>query len=187
MRRIDGGCSQQDKVVKIGHKNYTEQRLAGQMLAVLIEAKTDYEAEVTEFGGTIFAEALKTMKSTYTRYGHDGRYWNRQILIRKRSSYVKGLRNSMDNVAGRDRLNNTYILSVTAETAKELGVSTVSELSHANDMIIGCDNEFLAYGRAAGLKEVYGINFTGTADGPELTYAAARRPARCQCFVQHGR
>jgi glycine betaine/choline ABC-type transport system substrate-binding protein len=41
------------EAVKIGHKNYTEQRLSGQMLAVLIEEHTDYPTEVIEFGGTM--------------------------------------------------------------------------------------------------------------------------------------
>jgi osmoprotectant transport system substrate-binding protein len=48
------GCGKDKKeVIKIGHKNFTEQRILGEMLSVMIEANTDYETEVKELGGTM--------------------------------------------------------------------------------------------------------------------------------------
>ena len=179
------GCSQQDKVVRIGHKNYTEQRLAGQMLAVLIEAKTDYETEVTEFGGTMLCfEALKNdeidVYPEYTGTGYGAILEQIEILSPQETyDYVQDEFEKQYGITWLDEIgwNNTYVLSVTAETAKELGVSTVSELvPHANDMIMGCDNEFL--GRTdglPGLKETYGISFKQELPMDQsLTYAALR-------------
>ena len=49
------------ETIKIGHKNYTEQRVLGQLFAVMIENHTDYKTDVKELGGTKIAfEALKS-------------------------------------------------------------------------------------------------------------------------------
>ena len=180
------GCSkQEDKVVRIGHKNYTEQRLTGQMLSVLIEAKTDYKTEVTEFGGTMICfEALKSdeidvyPEFTGTAYGA---ILNQTEILGQQETYdyVKKAFEDQYGITWLDELgwNNTYVLSITAETAGKLGVSTVSELvPFAKDMVMGCDNEFI--GRTdglPGLKEAYGIEFKKEMPMDQgLTYAALR-------------
>ncbi len=183
---IMSGCAkQQDNIVRIGHKNYTEQRLTGQMLSVLIENKTDYKTEVTEFGGTMLCfEALKKgeidvyPEFTGTAYGA---ILNQTEVLGQQETYdyVKKEFEDQFNITWLNEMgwNNTYILSVTAETAEALGISTVSELvPHASDMIMGCDNEFL--GRSdglPGLKEAYGITFKQEMPMDQgLTYAALR-------------
>lgn len=180
------GCGKKNEdVVRIGHKNYTEQRLTGQMLAVLIEAKTDYTTEVTEFGGTMLCfEALKNdeidvyPEFTGTAYGA---ILNQTEVLGQQETfdYVQKAFEEQYGITWLDEMgwNNTYILSVTAETAEELGVSTVSELvPYAGDMIMGCDNEFI--GRTdglPGLKEAYGIAFKQEMPMDQgLTYAALR-------------
>ena len=174
-----------DKEVRIGHKNYTEQRLTGQILSVLIEETTDYSTTVTEFGGTMLCfEALKNddidvyAEFTGTAYGA---ILNQTDILGKDETYDY-VKNEFENEFGITWLkdlgfNNTYVLSVTKETADELGVSTVTELvPYAKDMIMGCDNEFL--GRTDGLpgmKEAYGIEFKQeTPMDQGLTYAALR-------------
>lgn len=182
---MTAGCAKKDNVVRIGHKNYTEQRLAGQMLSVLIEEKTDYETEVIEFGGTMICfEALDNNEidvySEYTGTAYGAILEQTEILgAQETFDYVKDQFEEQYDITWLDEIgwNNTYILSVTAETAEELGVSTVSELvPYAGDMIMGCDNEFL--GRTdglPGLKEAYGISFAQELPMDQgLTYAALR-------------
>jgi osmoprotectant transport system substrate-binding protein len=181
------GCSQGngDKVVRIGHKNYTEQRLTGQMLAVMIEDRTGCKTEVTEFGGTMLCfEALKNdeidMYAEFTGTAYGAILQQTDILGSQETyDYVKKEFEDQYGITWLDELgwNNTYILSVTKETADELGVSTVSELvPYAKDMIMGCDNEFL--GRTDGLpgfKKAYGIEFKQELPMDQgLTYAALR-------------
>ena len=183
---VMAGCGQsKDKVVQIGHKNYTEQRLVGQMLSVLIEETTDYETEVTEFGGTMLCfEALKNdeidvyPEFTGTAYGA---ILSESEILGKDETYdfVKAVFEEEYSITWLDSLsyNNTYVLSVTSETAEEYGVSTVTELvPYATEMIMGCDNEFI--GRSdglPGLKEAYGIEFKQeTPMDQGLTYAALR-------------
>ena len=182
---VTAGCSQQDNLVRIGHKNYTEQRLTGQMLSVLIEAKTDYTTEVIEFGGTMICfEALKRdeidVYPEFTGTAYGAILEQTDILGQQETyDYVKNAFEEQYGITWLDELgwNNTYILSVTAETAEKLGISTVSELvPYASDMIMGCDNEFL--GRTdglPGLKETYGIDFKQELPMDQgLTYAALR-------------
>ena len=182
---IVAGCSKKDDVVRIGHKNYTEQRLTGQMLSVLIEDKTDYQTEVIEFGGTMLCfEALKSneieMYAEFTGTAYGAILEQTDVLGQQETyDYVKNAFEEQYGITWLDEMgwNNTYILSVTAETAQELGVSTVSELvPYADDMIMGCDNEFL--GRTdglPGLKETYGISFKQELPMDQgLTYAALR-------------
>ena len=179
------GCSRQDNVVRIGHKNYTEQRLTGQMLSVLIEAKTDYSTEVIEFGGTMLCfEALKSdeidVYPEFTGTAYSAILEQTNIIGQQETyDYVKKAFEEQYGITWLDELgwNNTYILSVTAETAEKLGISTVSELvPYASDMVMGCDNEFL--GRTDGLpgfKETYGIDFKQELPMDQgLTYAALR-------------
>ena len=182
---VTAGCSQQDNLVRIGHKNYTEQRLTGQMLSVLIEAKTDYTTEVIEFGGTMICfEALKRdeidVYPEFTGTAYGAILEQTDILGQQETyDYVKNAFEDQYGITWLDELgwNNTYILSVTTETAEKLGISTVSELvPYASDMIMGCDNEFL--GRTDGLpgfKETYGIDFKQELPMDQgLTYAALR-------------
>lgn len=173
------------EVVRIGHKNYTEQRLSGQMLAALIEAKTDYPTEVIEFGGTMLCfEALDSNEidiyPEFTGTAYGAILEQADILGPQETyDYVKDAFEEKYGITWLGELgwNNTYVLSVTAETAEELGISTVSELvPYASDMTMGCDNEFL--GRAdglPGLKETYGITFENELPMDQgLTYAALR-------------
>ncbi len=155
------------------------------MLSVLIEAKTDYPTEVIEFGGTMICfEALRRdeidVYPEFTGTAYGAILEQTEILgAQETYDYVKNAFEEQYGITWLDELgwNNTYILSVTAETAERLGISTVSELvPYASDMVMGCDNEFL--GRTdglPGLKETYGINFKQELPMDQgLTYAALR-------------
>jgi len=164
---IFSGCGAKNDVIKIGHKNYTEQRITGQLLSVYIEETTDHKTQVTELGGTMLCyEALKNdqidiyPEFTGTAYGA---ILNQEEIIgvEETYAYVKQTCEEQDGITWLSPLgwNNTYVLSVREDTMQENNLKSISDLvSLAPELILGCDNEFL--GRTdgmKGLKEVYGI------------------------------
>lgn len=174
-----------DEVIRICHKNYTEQRFTGQLLSVYIEENTDYKTEVTELAGTMLCyNALKNKQSDlyaeFTGSAYGAILGQTEILsVEETYDYVKTQCEERDGITWLKPLgwNNTYVLSVTKETAEELGVKTISDLiPHAKDMIIGGDNEFVARTDGLpGLKEAYGIEFAKEMPMDQgLTYAALR-------------
>lgn len=181
------GCNgaKQNEVVKIATKNYTEQRFTGQMMAVYIEENSDYDTSVTEFGGTLLCyEALKNgqmdiyAEFTGTAYGAILQQ-TETLGVQETYDYVKKACEDRDGITWLKPLgwNNTYVLSVRAETAEELGVKTISELiPFAKDMVLGGDNEFMArQDGLLGLKEAYGIEFAREMPMDQgLTYEALR-------------
>ncbi len=182
---IFSGCTAKSETVRITHKNYTEQRITGQLLAIYIEKNTDYLTEVTELGGTMLCySALKggqvDMYAEFTGTAYGAILEQTEILgVQETYDYVKKETEARDDITWLKPLgwNNTYVLSVRADTAEELGLKTISDLiPHASDMIIGSDNEFLARTDGiAGLKEAYGISFKQEASMDQgLTYAALK-------------
>lgn len=148
-----GGTDADAKVIKVGHKNYTEQRILGEIFGQLIEANTDYTTEVIEFGGTsIVFEALKAREVdvyaeyTGTAYG--------AILAQ---SELKDPQAVYDYVAKEYKeqfdvewlpelgFNNTYTFSVRREVAEQYNIKTVSEMIEvADELRFAATVEFLA-------------------------------------------
>ncbi|MHB1454587.1 MAG: ABC transporter substrate-binding protein [Saccharofermentanales bacterium] len=183
---ILASCSgSKDTTVKIVHKNYTEQRLTGQMMAIYIDETTDYKTEVTELGGTMLCYgALKDgqadLYAEFTGTAYGAILEQTEILgVQETYDYVKNATETQDGITWLKPLgwNNTYVLSVRAETAEEKNLTTISDLiPYAKDMIIGSDNEFLARTDGiAGLKTAYGIEFKEEISMDQgLTYAALK-------------
>ncbi len=181
------GCAgeQKDEVVKIATKNYTEQRFTGQLLSVYIEENSDYTTTVTEFGGTMLCyEALKNgqvdLYAEFTGSAYGAILQQTETLgVQETYDYVKKACEERDGITWLKPLgwNNTYVLSLRAETAQELGIKTISELvPYAKDMTLGSDNEFIArQDGLIGLKEAYGIEFAKEMPMDQgLTYEALR-------------
>ncbi|NLX93947.1 MAG: glycine/betaine ABC transporter substrate-binding protein [Clostridiales bacterium] len=180
------GCSKKDdKTIRIAHKNYTEQRITGPLMAVYIEEKTDYKTEVTELGGTMLCYgALKNdeidMYAEFTGSAYGAILEQTQVLSPQETyDYVKKTCEEKDGITWLKPLgwNNTYILSVRQETAEELNLKTISDLVPvAKDMILGSDNEFII--RTDGLPgftEKYGLEFKEVTPMDQgLTYAALK-------------
>ncbi|SCZ81865.1 ABC transporter substrate-binding protein [Acidaminobacter hydrogenoformans] len=173
-----------DEPVKIGHKNFTEQRILGQMFAELIESKTDLTAEVTEFGGTnIVFEALKSNEvNIYPEYTGTayGSILNQTELNDPQEvyDYVKNTYKEEFNIEWGIPMgfNNTYTFAVRPEIAEEYNLKTFSDLSGvASELRLVAAIEFLE--RADGLPGVQqtygGFEFKQiTPMDPGLRYAA---------------
>ncbi len=147
------GCGSGGKggdTVRIVHKNYTEQRLVGQMLSVYLQSK-GFSTEVSELGGTMLCfQAIEggnaDLYAEYTGTGYMAILGETKILSSEETfDFVKDAFEKKYGITWLLPLgwNNTYILSLTSETSEKLGVKTTSELiPYAKDMIIGCDAEF---------------------------------------------
>ncbi len=143
-------CGSKDDVIRITNNNFKEQRLLGQLLSVYLEDK-GYETTVQELGGTMLCfnavdkgEVDMYIEYTGTLYG--AILGEDEILTPEDTyNYVKTQIDEQYDITVLDSLgfNNTYVLSVTRETADELGLTTVTDLiPYSNDLLIGCDLEF---------------------------------------------
>lgn len=147
------GCSSDsagENEIRIVHKNYTEQRLLGQMLSVYLESK-GYETTVSELGGTMLCfNAIENddadMYLEYTGTGYCGILDQTEILSPDETyDYVKLNFEDKYGITWLEPLgfNNTYILSVTAEMMEQYDLKTTSDLIGLSDeMTIGSDSEF---------------------------------------------
>jgi len=179
------GCGKKTGVVKIAHKDYTEQRITGQLLSVYLESK-GYETKVTELTGTLLCyNALKNgdvdVYAEFTGSAYGAIFDQTEIIgVQETYDYVKQRSEEEDGITWLTPLgwNNTYVLSVRQDTAEEYNLTTVEDLvAVAPDMVMGCDDEF--QNRAdglPGLKEAYpGLEFKDeVAMDQGLTYAALK-------------
>ena len=177
------GCGKKADVVKITHKDYTEQRITGQLLSVYLESK-GFETKVTELSGTMLCyNALKNgdvdVYAEFTGTAYGAIFDQTEIIgVQETYDYVKQHSEEEDGITWLDPLgwNNTYVLSVRSDTAQEHNLETIDDLvAVAPDMVMGCDDEF--QNRAdglPGLKEYYpGLAFKEeVAMDQGLTYAA---------------
>ncbi|MCX7772648.1 MAG: glycine/betaine ABC transporter substrate-binding protein [Clostridia bacterium] len=159
-------------VVRIGHREFAEQRIVGQLLAVYLESK-GFQTEVTEYQTTwsIF-DALKDGKiDVYTDYTGAiyGVILNQSKALSADETY-NYVKTRLEKEYGMTLLkplgwNNTYVLSVLPETAKKYHLKKISDIIPvANRMILGSDLEF-PYRKDGliGLTETYtGLNFRST-------------------------
>lgn len=177
------GCAEKSDVVRISHKEYTEQRITGQLMAVYLESK-GFEVEVTELTGTMlnFTSLDNGNTDVYAEFTGSayGAVLNQtEILgVQETYDYVKAEFEAQYGITWLEPLgwNNTYVLSLREETIEKYGLETIEDLIAAGpDLIMGCDKEF--QNRAdglPGLKEAYpGLAFKDeVAMDQGLTYAA---------------
>jgi len=158
------------ETIKIGHKNYTEQRVLGQLFAVMIESHTDYKTDVKELGGTKIAfEALKTgdisiypefSGTAYTALLNESGLKDPDAVHKLVKDRLKA-ENNLDYLEPLG-YNNTYTLAVRAETAEKYNLKTFSDIaSVSGELVIGATMEFLEREDGMlGLKKIYsGMEF----------------------------
>ena len=181
---LTAGCaSKSSKVVKIGHKNYTEQRLTGRLMAVYLESK-GYKTEVFELAGTMLCfNALKSdqidMYPEFTGSAYGAILDQSDILgVDETYNFVKSRFEDEYGITWLTPLgwNNTYVLSVTKETMEKYDLKTLSDvIPVSGEMVIGCDSEFVSrVDGLIGLMEAYpGLEFKDVMSMDQgLTYAA---------------
>ncbi|OIK10940.1 ABC transporter permease [Bacillus sp. MUM 116] len=161
--------SSDDKIV-IGSRNFSEQLILGNMLADVIEAKTDLKVErKLNLGGTqvAFSAIKKGDIDAYVEYTGTGLV---DILKQPPESNPDKVYNFVQKEFktkyGIDMLkplgfNNTYALAVRQDTAKQYGLNTISDLAQvSNKLIMGPTIEFPnRKDGLIGIKKTYNMNF----------------------------
>lgn len=165
-----GGAAGDKGKIVVGSKNFNENIILGEMLAQLIEAKTDLQVErKMNLGGTLVCfNALKQgdldLYPDYTGtglmavlkqpvqtdpdkvYDYVQKEYNEQFKIKWLKPYG---------------FNNTYTVAVRRETADKYNLEKTSDLVPlAKDMVFGGEQEF--FNRPDGydgLVKTYGLNF----------------------------
>lgn len=193
------------KKVVIGTKAYSEQLTMGELLRQLIEAKTDYEVEIINFGGSsLLFEAMKSGEvqvcadytgSFYTVYLKAEE--ERGVFLRdpqKVYDYcVEAVKDEYDfDILCKIGFANEYAFCLRREDKEALGIETVSELvPYAVDMKhTGSPEWFERPDALAACVEAYGIEFkSGDPMEPGLMYSAiANGDVDCiSAFTSDGR
>lgn len=158
------------KSITIGGKDYTEQFIVTHLMSELIEDRTDIRVNRKEnLGGTQVAfNALKTgdidlyLEYTGTIYGDTLGYAPNSDMDIVYETSKADLKEKFDIDALKQfNFNNTYVLSVTKETADRYNLSKVSDLAAVSDQLtIGSTLEFLnREDGIIGLERHYGFSF----------------------------
>lgn len=157
------------KTIIIGHKNYTEQRILGQLYRILIEQNSDYKVKVVELGGgSISFQALMNNNidmypeytgSIYSNILKESGLKNSEEVY----NYVKKKMDKKYNLLLLDKLkfSNTYTFVLKSSLAEKSSLKNISDLPKVcNYILLGGDSEF--YEREdglVGLEKGYGIVF----------------------------
>ena len=179
MMTVQHFSSQPD--VRIGSKDATESVVIGNMMADLIEAKTDLKVErKLGLGGTMIAfDALKggeiDLYPEYTGTAYSTILGNAaKPGLTQEEAYntvASGLKESYDvDILTNFGFENTYVLAVSKEIAEKYHLSKVSDLININGQLrFGCSPEFAVRDDGLpGIEKAYGLkfksihNFSGT-------------------------
>jgi osmoprotectant transport system permease protein len=155
--------------IAIGSKNFTENRLLAEIMAQLIEAHTDLDVERRiGLGGTtvVFSALTSGEIDIYPEYTGTG--W--AIHLGESERIADPLRVYLHVAREFERrfdvvwlepfgFQNSYALAVRNETARELGLRSISDLlEHQDEISAGVSHEFLERPDGfPGLAEAYGL------------------------------
>lgn len=167
-------------VIVIASKQDTEGQILGEILAQLVEARTPYRVErKTNLGGTLLVFAALQAGSVDVYPEYTGTI--DAAILHAPLSY-QALRAQMErrygiNVSPELGFNNTYVLAMRAQTARALGITTISDLAAHRDLRWGVTPEFLHRADGIpGLERAYGLGTVNAVDVEKsLAYQALAR------------
>lgn len=165
-------CAGKEKIV-VGSKDFTENKILAEMMAQLIESKTDLAVErKLNMGGTFVCfEAIKKGEiDLYPEY--TGTALTAQLKLPVEADPDKVYETVSEEFEKQFQitwleplgLNNTYALAMPRKLADENGIDSISDLAEKSpQFIFGSDHEF--FNREDGydgLVKAYGLKFKGT-------------------------
>ena len=163
------GFSQANALV-VGGKNFTEQQLIAEMTAQYLSAKGYEVDKKAGMGSAVLREAQENGQiDVYWEYTGTSLITYNKIEERLSPEETYEKVKELDAEKGLvwlnpSKANNTYALAMNRDEAKEMGISTLSDLAKAvndgKELTFACNAEF--YARADGLKplqEAYGFEF----------------------------
>ena len=153
-----------DKTLVVGSKNFTEQRILGQMMIQLLQAKGFKCEDKTGLGGTLVArKALENgqidMYMEYTGTALVTMLKEKEVITDPKACYafVKKADLERNGLVWLPYMafNNTYCLMMRKDQAAAKGIETLSDLSayvknHPGEIAFGTNEEF--YARPDGYK-----------------------------------
>jgi len=179
-----GPASNSREAVRIGAKTFSEQYILADLLARWIEDELAVPTRtIPSLGSTVLFDALASGElDLYVDYS--GTLWANILggegAPGSRVAVLEQVREGLlDNygirVVAALGFENTYALAMSAARARELGITTLSELApHAATLSIGGDYEFFARPEWTALVERYGFDFpTKRSMDSSLMYQAA--------------
>lgn len=173
-----------ESVIRIGSKNFTEQLILGEMMAQMIEARTDLAVERHfNLGGTMICHgALASGEiDLYAEYtgtgltavlGMDAVTDPEKALETVRTEYRERFSEDWLEPFG---FNNTYAITVRRTDAEKNGWERISDLAPAaGNLRAGFTSEFMERPDGyPGLRDEYGLSFGRVADlDPAIMYQA---------------
>lgn len=163
-----GGSMQGSRTISIGSKDFTEQEIVGNMMADLIEDRTDISVNRRlNLGGTqVCFGALKNGDiDLYVEYS--GTAYTDTLKhppISDMDKVYETVKDELKDIYNIDVLkqmnfNNTYVLAVTQETAEKYGFETISDFAKkAGSMTSGLTFEFTnREDGLSGIQKTYGF------------------------------
>ncbi len=174
----------QARAIRIGSKNFTEQVILGEIMAQLIEARTDHAVERRfNLGGTMICHGalVNGEIDLYAEYtGTSLVAILKEPVISEPEDAFQVVANIYHERFGIQWLrpfgfNNTYSITVRADDAKSKGWKRISDLKmEAPNLRAGFTAEFAERPDGyPGLRKAYGLNFGKTCDlDPSLMYQA---------------
>ena len=161
--------AQESKKIVVGSKSFTESRILGEIIAQLVEARTDIEVGRKHglAGSVVTFNAIKNGDiDIYPEY--TGTAWS--AILKRKDTSSDPLRTYVEvkrilekehglTVTAPFGFNNTYIVAVRPETAQELGLKTVSDIKgNETKLRFGWSTEFLNRPDGwPGLVKTYGL------------------------------
>lgn len=167
---LPAAAGAQDKIV-VGSKNFTESHLLGEMIAMMIEARTGLEVEHrSSLGGTLVCWTALQSGEIDVYPDYTGTAWS--IILKEPDQVADPLRaflHVQEQSAARYDVawlqpfgfNNTYALALREDLAAALGVRSISDLArHAARVRAGFSVEFMNREDGwPGLSRYYGLEF----------------------------
>ncbi len=153
----------------VGHKNYTEQRILGKMMEILIEENTDYEVNLIEFGATnIIMEAIQSSEiDLYPEY--TGTIYA-AVLNQKGITDPKMVRDIIKEAYNREYgldildhmgFQNTYAFAVTQDAKDKYNLKTIEDLRKVDEnLVLSGPHEFMEREDGLlGIRKAYNLKF----------------------------
>jgi osmoprotectant transport system permease protein len=177
----------QTKTIRIATKNFTEQLILGEIMAQLIEAKTDLIVKRQfNLGGTMICHGALVngeidLYAEYTGTGLTAILKQAVITDPEEALYhvTKAYHHQFDLQWLKPfGFNNTYAITVRADDAAQNGWNTISDLAEsANTLLAGFTAEFAERPDGyPGLRQTYTLQFGEVRDfDPSLMYEAIRK------------
>lgn len=169
------GCSEDEKKIRIGAKNFGESRIMAHMMAAVIREQGLPVAGVVEYENTpAILEALKRGDiDAYPEYNGTGLVMLGQSPLTDGDAALAQVKKVFEplGISWRERVGfaNNYGLAMTPDRAQELGLTTMTDLvARSSEVTLGVEDDFTArpLDGLTPMTQRYGFEFGAVSDVP---------------------